>query len=202
MKRVVILGASGTIGDRALRYALESPNVEQVLSVGRNNLGFSHPKLTEVLHPHFVDCSALAQTLSSQDAAVFCLGGRTGDVSQEELRNTALTFIAELARFLRDISRGVRFSFLRVESADPTELNRVAYACVKSVGQRGLVQAGVPHICIFRPAYMYPMQPRKESNLGGRMIQLAHPVFQLLGFPIRHDGLARAMVDASMGEAD
>ena len=74
MKRLVIVGASGMVGGCALRYALEHSSVERVTSVGRRKLGISHPKLKEVLHPSFGDCSSLAEVLSDQDAAVFCLG--------------------------------------------------------------------------------------------------------------------------------
>jgi uncharacterized protein YbjT (DUF2867 family) len=84
MKRLVIVGASGMVGRCALRYALHNPNVQRVMSVGRRNLGILHSKLTEVLHLDFADCSALAETLSGQDAAVFCLGTYTGAVSDVE----------------------------------------------------------------------------------------------------------------------
>jgi hypothetical protein len=46
--------------------------------LGRRKLDISHPKLTEVLHRDFGDCSGLAEALSGQDAAVFCLGTYTG----------------------------------------------------------------------------------------------------------------------------
>jgi hypothetical protein len=39
--------------------------------------GREHPKLAEVLHRDFADCSALADALSGEDAAVFCLGAYT-----------------------------------------------------------------------------------------------------------------------------
>lgn len=79
--RLVIVGASGMVGGYALRYALENPAVEGVTAIGRKKLGISHSKLKEVLHGDFSDCSALADTLSSQHAAVFCLGAYTGAVS-------------------------------------------------------------------------------------------------------------------------
>ena len=79
--RLVIVGASGMVGGYALRYALDNSAVASVTSIGRRKLGISHPKLKEVLHPDFAECSALAETLSSQDAAIFCLGVYTGAVS-------------------------------------------------------------------------------------------------------------------------
>jgi hypothetical protein len=65
------------VGGYALRYALDHSAVGRVTAIGRRKLGLSHPKLKEVLHRNFADCAALAETLSGQDAAVFCLGTYT-----------------------------------------------------------------------------------------------------------------------------
>ena len=65
-KRLVIVGASGMVGGYALRYALNNSNVECVTSIGRKKLRISHPKLKEVLHRDFADCSALANVLWSR----------------------------------------------------------------------------------------------------------------------------------------
>src|SRR5580704_18211254 len=58
-KRLVIVGATGMVGKYALRYALENSAVRSVTSISRSKVGISHPKLTEVLHRDFADCSAL-----------------------------------------------------------------------------------------------------------------------------------------------
>ena len=70
-KRLVVVGATGMVGGYAFRYALDHPAVGRVTSIGRRKLGISHPKLTEVLHLDFADCSALSQVLSGQAAAIF-----------------------------------------------------------------------------------------------------------------------------------
>jgi len=62
-KRLVIVGATGMVGGYALRFALDHPAVSGVTVIGRRSLGISHPKLKEVLHPDFADCSALAKAL-------------------------------------------------------------------------------------------------------------------------------------------
>jgi putative NADH-flavin reductase len=72
-KHVVIVGATGMVGGYALRSALENPGIASVTTIGRRKLGISHPKLKEVLHRDFADCSALAETLAGQGAAIFCL---------------------------------------------------------------------------------------------------------------------------------
>ncbi len=61
---------------------------------------------------------------------------------------------------------------------------------------------GFPSVYIFRPAYIYPVEPRKEPNLSYRLLRAIYPVFGRL-FPnlvVRSDDLARAMVDVVFRE--
>jgi uncharacterized protein YbjT (DUF2867 family) len=201
-KRLVIVGASGMVGGYALRYALEHAAVGRVTAIGRRTLGISHPKLKEVLHRDFADCSALAGTLSSQDAAIFCLGTYTGAVSDEELRTITVDYTVEFARVLRDNSPDVAFSFLSGSGADPKGRSRLAFARYKGEAENALHAAGFPRLYIFRPAYIYPVEPRKEPNLSYRLLRAIYPAFRLV-FPnqvIRADDLARAMVDVAVRE--
>jgi uncharacterized protein YbjT (DUF2867 family) len=196
-KHLVIVGATGMVGGYALRYALDHAAVGSVTSVGRRKLGISHPKLQELLHKNFVDCSALADALSGQDAAVYCLGSYTGSVSDAELRAITADCTIEFARVLRSSSPNAAFSFLSGNGADPTGRSRLAFARYKGQAEKALLAAGFPRVYLFRPAYIYPVEPRKEPNFSYRMLRAVYPVFQVL-FPnqaIRADDLARAMVD-------
>jgi len=199
-QNLVIVGASGMVGGYALRYALDHPAVERVTAIGRKRLGISHPKLTEVLHQDFADCSALKVALSGQDAAVFCLGAYTGAVPEEELRKITVDYTIEFARVLRGSNPDAAFSFLSGNGADPTGRSRIAFARYKGEAEKALLAAGFPRVCIFRPAYIYPVEPRKEPNFSYRLLRGVYPVFRLL-FPnlvIPGDDLARAMVDAAV----
>jgi uncharacterized protein YbjT (DUF2867 family) len=200
-KRLVIVGATGMVGGYALRYALEHPAVSYVTATGRRKLGMSHPKLEEVLHPDFGDCSALAAPLSGQDAAVYCLGAYTGAVSDAVLRKITVDYTLEFARVLRRSSPAAAFSFLSGSGADPTGQSRMAFARYKGAAEKALLAAGFPCVYIFRPGYIYPVEPRKEPNLSYRLLRRIYPVFRVL-FPnqvIRADDLARAMVDVAVG---
>ena len=187
-------------GGIRLRYALGHPAVERVTAIGRKRLGMSHPKLTEVLHQDFADCSALKGALSGQDAAVFCLGANTGAVPDAELRKITVDYTIEFARVLHGSSPDAAFSFLSGNGADPTGRSRLPFARYKGEAEKALLAAGFPRVCIFRPAYIYPVEPRKEPNFSYRLLRGVYPVFRLL-FPnlvIRGDDLARAMVDAAV----
>jgi uncharacterized protein YbjT (DUF2867 family) len=203
-KRLVIVGATGMVGGYALRYALENSAVGGVTSIGRRKVGISHPKLKEVSHPDFADCSALADTLAGQDAAIFCLGTYTGAVSDAELRTITVGYTVEFARVLRSSSPGAAFSFLSGNGADPTGRSRLPFARYKGEAENALLAAGFPHVYLFRPAYIYPVEPRKEPNFSYRLLRAIYPAFQLL-FPnqvIRADDLARAMVDVAIQGTD
>jgi uncharacterized protein YbjT (DUF2867 family) len=102
--RLLIVGATGMVGGYALRYALDHPAVGAVTAIGRRTLGISHPRLKEVLHQDFANCSSLAEALSGQDAAVFCIGAYTGSVSDAELRKVTLDYTIEFARVLHTSS--------------------------------------------------------------------------------------------------
>ena len=203
-KCLVIVGATGMVGGYALRYALADPTVSRVTAIGRRSLGVSHPKVREVLHKDFADCSTLAEALSDQDAAIFCLGTYTGAVSDAELRKTTVDYTIEFASVLRGSSPNAVFSFLSGSGADQTGRSRMAFARYKGEAEKALMAAGFPRVYMFRPAYIYPVEPRKEPNLSYRLLRAVYPAFRVL-FPnqvIRADDLARAMVDVAVRETE
>jgi uncharacterized protein YbjT (DUF2867 family) len=203
-KNLVIVGATGMVGGYALRYMLDHPAVGHVTSVGRKLVGISHPKLIEVLHRDFADCSALAEALSDQHAALFCLGTYTGAVPDAELRTITVDYTIEFARVLRGSSPDAAFSFLSGAGADPTGRSRMSFARYKGEAENALLAAGFPQVYLFRPAYIYPVEPRKEPNFTYRLLRAIYPAFRVL-FPnqvIPADDLARAMVDVALRGTD
>jgi len=195
-KRLVIVGASGMVGGYALRFALDNSAVKNVTSIGRKKVGIAHPKLKEVLHQNFADCTPLADLLSGQDAVVYCLGTYTGSVSDGELHKITTDYTVEFARILHASSPDAAFSFLSGSGADQSGQSRLAFARYKGEAEKALLAAGFPRVYLFRPAYIYPVEPRKEPNLSYRLMRAIYPAFRTL-FPnqvIRADDLARAMV--------
>jgi uncharacterized protein YbjT (DUF2867 family) len=199
-RRLVIVGATGMVGGYALRYALGHGAVGQTTAISRKPTGITHPRLREVLHQNFADCSALAGACSGQDAAVFCLGAYTGSVPDAELRTITVDYTIEFTRVLRVSSPNATFGFLSGSGADPTGRSRMAFARYKGEAENALHAAGFPRLDIFRPAYIYPVAARREPTLTYRLLRAIYPAFRLL-FPnqvIRADDLARAMIDVAV----
>jgi uncharacterized protein YbjT (DUF2867 family) len=77
----------------------------------------------------------------------------------------------------------------------------MAFARYKGEAENALRASGFRNLYIFRPAYIYPVEPRKEPNFSYRFMRGIYPAFRAL-FPnqvIRADDLARAMVDVVVG---
>jgi uncharacterized protein YbjT (DUF2867 family) len=201
-KRLVIVGATGMVGGEALRYALDHPGVARITTIGRRALGFPHSKLRDVQHPDFSDCGALAEALSDQDAAVFCLGAYSGAVSNEALRTITVDYTIAFARVFRRSSPGAACSFLSGSGADPSGRSRMAFARYKGEAENALLAAGFPRLYIFRPAYIYPVEPRKEPTRAYRLMRAIYPAIRMLlpNQAIRSDDLARAMVGVVLRE--
>jgi uncharacterized protein YbjT (DUF2867 family) len=117
-----------------------------------------------------------------------------------DLRTVTVDYTVEFARVLRGSSPDASFSLLSGDGADPTVRSRMAFARYKGEAEKVLLAAGFPHVYLFRPAYLYPVEPRKEPNLSYRLVRVICPAFRVL-FPnqvIRADDLARAMVDIAI----
>ena len=199
-KRLAIVGATGMVGGYVLRYALKHPAVKLATAIVRRKLNISDPKLNEIVHRDFADCSALAEALSGQDAAIFCLGAYTGAVSDAQLRTITVDYTTEFARVLRRSSPEAAFSFLSGKGADPSGRSRLAFARYKGEAENALLATGFPRVYVFRPAYIYPVEPRKEPNFSYRLLGAIYPAFRVL-FPnqvIPADDLARTMVDVAL----
>ncbi len=73
----------------------------------------------------------------------------------------------------------------------------MAFARYKGEAENVLLSAGFSRVYIFRPAYIYPVEPRKEPNFSYRALRAIYPLFKTF-FPnqvIRADDLGRAMID-------
>jgi hypothetical protein len=96
-------------------------------------------------------------------------------VSDAELRTITVDYTIEFARVLRSSSPDAAFSFLSGNGADPTGRSRLAFARYKGEAEKALLAAGFPRVYLFRPAYIYPVEPRKEPNFTYRLCARSTP---------------------------
>jgi uncharacterized protein YbjT (DUF2867 family) len=98
-------------------------------------------------------------------------GTYTGSVSDAELRAITADYTIEFARVLHNSSPNAAFSFLSGNGADLTGRSRLVFARYKGQAEKALLAAGFPRVYLYRPAYIYPVQPREEPNFSYRLLQ-------------------------------
>src|SRR5258706_13317681 len=81
---VVIFGATGMIGQGALREAIVDPEVERIVSVVRRGTGQSHPKVHEVVHDDMWNFGRIEGELRNLGACLFCLGVSSAGMTEAE----------------------------------------------------------------------------------------------------------------------
>jgi uncharacterized protein YbjT (DUF2867 family) len=193
---IVLLGATGMVGGLALRAALDHPGVSTVTVLGRRRTGVEHPKLNEIPNQDFTSFASLEGRLAGHDVVLYCVGAYTGTVSDEELRAVTLDYTVAFVEAFRRASPLASFCFLSGQGADPTGASRMAFARYKGAAEAALLSAGFPRVHIFRPGYIYPVEPRAEPNSTYRIMRALYPTVRRVypNIGISSNDLATAML--------
>ena len=198
--KVVIVGASGMIGGIVLRECLSSNLVDNVVVIVRRSLGINHEKLDEVIHEDFTDYTGLEAQFSNCQAGFFCIGVYTGQVPDKEFKMITVDVAAAFGNMLKKYSPDSTLCFLSGQGADQNEKSRMSFARYKGMAENLLIANQFDQLYIFRPAYIYPVTPRKEPNISYRIFRALYPILKKV-YPkgaITSEQLGKAMFHAGM----
>jgi uncharacterized protein YbjT (DUF2867 family) len=203
-KKVIITGATGMVGGYALDRCLESEEVSRVTSIVRRPSGKKHVKLVEVIHKDFTDYSTISENLRDQDVSLYCIGVYTGAVPNDVFERITVDFTIAFADALLEQSRNASFCFLSGAGADRTEKSRMIFARSKGKAENYLLKQNFGSVHIFRPGYIYPVEPRKEPNTMYRVQRVLWPLIGKLfpGLGVNSDDLGHAIADVGIHGSD
>lgn len=192
--KILITGTSGMIGKLVLNYCLHSEKVTEVISFVRKSTGQKHPKLTEIIQTNFEEYSGQGELFRDVGAAFFCLGVYTGQVPDDEFKKITVNYPVAFAKALENKSPGARFCLLSGAGADRTEKSKASFARYKGMAENQISKLDLEFYS-FRPGYIYPVESRKEPNIGYKIIRAIYPLVRLLGnkYSIKSTELAKAM---------
>ena len=195
-KTVLITGATGMVGGRVLDILLESPAVENVISIGRRKTAIQHAKLREIVHADFSNFSALSSELAGVDVCFYCLGVYQGQMSKEAYFEITCDYQQALTDVLARISPQATFVLFGASGADPSEQSRTLFALAKGRAENLLHDAGFPRRYIFRPGYIHPTGARRPTGLSYRLLRpVADALLKYMpSLALTDRELARAMV--------
>ena len=184
--KVILLGATGMVGQGVLRECLLDPDVESVLTIGRNASVQRHEKLHEIVHQDLSDLSGIEGKLSGYDACFFCLGVSAAGMNEQAYRRVTYDLTISVARILSGLNPRMTFIYVSGAGTDSTGRGRTMWARVKGETENALLQLPFEAAYMFRPAYIQPLHGirTKTGWYGAVYAVLAplYPVWKLL-FP-------------------
>jgi uncharacterized protein YbjT (DUF2867 family) len=177
---VLILGASGMVGQGVLRECLLAADVEHVTTLGRSPVGQRHDKLRELVHPNLFDLSTIESELPELDAFFFCLGVSSAGMSEADYTKVTYDLTLAVAQVLARINPAMTFIYVSGMSTDSTEHGRSMWARVKGKTENAVLRL-FKAAYMFRPGIIIPMHGIQSKTLLYRVIYLVlTPLYPLI----------------------
>lgn len=200
MSKAIIAGASGMVGSLVLARCLEYAEITKVTSLVRRPSGHTHPKLEEIVVKDFSKLEDYKTAFENVDIAYYTIGVYTGAVARDEFRKITVDYTVAFADMLKAYAPKARLCFLSGAGADQTEKSRMMFAKDKGIAENYL-KKHIEKVHLFRPAYIYPVTPRKEPNFSYKLTRWMYPLIKLLGpnASITSEQLAQAIFDVGVG---
>jgi len=201
---IVLFGATGMVGQGALRECLLDRDVRKILSIVRNPSGQKHEKLLELVHQDFFDFAPIASELTELDACFFCLGVSSSGMAEEQYSQTTYGITMAAARALLQASPRMTFIYVSGAGTDSTEHGRSMWARVKGRTENALLRLGFKAAYLFRPGFIQPLHGiTSKTKVYRALYAVTTPVFPLLRavFPksvTTTEQLGRAMLRVAM----
>ncbi len=201
--KVIITGATGMIGEGVLHESLLHPEIEKVLVISRKSCGYSHPKLTEIIHPYFHDFSSISDRLIGYNACYFCIGVTSLGKNEADYARLTHTLTLNLATILASHNPGMTFCFISGVGTDSSEKGRTMWARVKGKTENDLMKLPFKKVYNFRPGGIEPFLPMKPSQTYYKTYKYAGWLFSIMkvvapGMVIKLKDLAAAMINVSL----
>jgi hypothetical protein len=178
----IITGATGMVGEGVLMEALIQPDVEKVLVINRRPCGITHPKLTEILHPNFLDLSPVADKLVGYNACFFCLGVSSVGMKEDVYYSMTYTLTMHMAEILSKQNPEMTFCYISGAGTDSTEKGRLNWARVKGKTENDLMKLPFKKVFAFRPGFMLPEKGARNVKGYYAVFRVLYPVLSAL-FP-------------------
>lgn len=201
--KVILLGATGMVGQGVLRECLIDLEVERVLTLGRSATGQQHEKLRELVHKDLSDLSSVEEELSGYDACFFCLGVSAAGMTEQDYRRVTYELTMAVARTLARRNPGMTFIYVSGSGTDSTGRSRFMWARVKGETENALLQLPFKAAYMFRPAFIQPLHGvSSKTRLYKAIYAVMGPLYPLLRdlFPkyvTTSQQVARAMLEVA-----
>jgi uncharacterized protein YbjT (DUF2867 family) len=198
--KIILFGATGMVGQGALRECLLDPDVTEVLIVGRSTTGRKHAKIQEIVHKNLYDLSPIAPQLAGYDACFFCLGVSSVGMSEADYTKITHDLTLAVAHVLAQQNPQMVFLYVSGTGTDSTERGSSMWASVKGRTENELLREPFRAAYMLRPGYIQPMHGVASKTPLYRIFYVVlswlYPVLRLAArkYVITTEDLGRAMI--------
>ncbi len=170
--RVLLFGATGMIGQGALRECLLDPDVAEVVAIGRHRTGRTHPKLRDLEQRDLSNLAAIEGELRGFDAFFYCLGVTSAGKTEAEYTRVTYDLTMAAAEPLARLNPGMTFIFVSGAGTDSTERGRVMWARVKGRTENALLRLPFKAAYMFRPGVVQPLHGIQSRTAAYRLLYM------------------------------
>jgi uncharacterized protein YbjT (DUF2867 family) len=174
--KVLVLGATGMVGQGVLRECLRDPEVELAVTVGRTATGIQDAKLREIVHGDLTSYAGIESALAGFDTCFFCLGVSSSGMKEADYERITYGFTLTAAETLSRINPGMTFIYVSGAGTDSSEHGRVMWARVKGKTENALLRLPLK-ATMFRPGLIQPLDGIKSKTA-------AYWIFYTFGRPL------------------
>ena len=201
--KVVIFGATGMVGQAALRECLLDPDIDLVLTLGRSATGVSHAKLRELIRPDLTQYAGMDGDLRGFDACFFCLGVTSAGMSEPDYERLTYGITMAAATILASLNPAMTFIYVSGMGTDSSERGRTMWARVKGKTENALLRLPFRAAYMFRPGVIQPVHGERSKTSAYRTLYaVTKPLLPVLRrllpkYIITTEEIARAMIAAA-----
>jgi|SRR5579862_4030802 len=167
--KVLLLGASGMVGQGILRECLLDDGVEKVLSIGRRASGTTHAKLAEIALADLARIEDLDSALAGYDACFDSLGASSAGMSEADYTRQTYDLTMTIAKALAARNPGMTFIYVSGAGTDSSERGRAMWARVKGRTENALLALPFKAAFMFRPAVIQPLHGVRSKTAAYRL---------------------------------
>jgi uncharacterized protein YbjT (DUF2867 family) len=202
---ILIFGATGMVGQGALRECLVDPAVTGVTIVVRSPTGRTDPKLREIILSDLAAIDTIADRLTGFDACIYAIGVTSVGLSEADYARLTESLTLTVAGALAPLNPQMTFLFVSAQGADSSESGRLMWARVKGRTENALLRLPFKAAYMFRPGAIQPLHGVRSKTGWYRALYAATmPLYPLLvrlfpGFVTTSEQFGRAMIAVARG---
>jgi uncharacterized protein YbjT (DUF2867 family) len=178
---VLILGATGMVGQGVMRECLLDGGVARVVTLGRRATGAANSKVRELVHADLFHLAPIERELAGLDACFYCLGATAAGKSEAEYARINHDMTLAVAETLARVDPDMTFIYVSGMGTDSTERGRTMWARVKGRTENALLRLPFRAAYMLRPGIILPMHGIKSRTTLYRVFySLMTPLYPAL----------------------